>query len=82
MKDNTRFVIINARIFDGEKMIDSPPVIIEGRKITKIGGEVPTGLTVIYEKNCMLLPGLIDAHTHSSVDALRAALSFGVTTEF
>src|SRR5690606_21722452 len=31
--------------------------------------------------DCTLLPGLIDAHVHTSVEFLREALKFGITTE-
>ncbi|MBQ3823892.1 MAG: amidohydrolase, partial [Clostridia bacterium] len=59
--------LINAKIFDGEKMIEKAYVRFEGEKITDVGemkaykadgGEVLdlTGKTVF--------PGLIDAHSH------------------
>ncbi len=73
--------IINARIFDGEKVIGAETVLIEGEKIISVGGEIPEHATIIDAEGGTLLPGLIDAHVHTSVDGLRDALQFGVTTE-
>lgn len=73
--------IINAKLFDGNQAHSSQPVIIKEDKIITIGGPVPPEAQVVDGKGGMLLPGLIDAHTHSSVDSLRNALKFGVTTE-
>jgi imidazolonepropionase-like amidohydrolase len=73
--------ITNARIFDGESLIDSKTVLIEGERIRNIGEVVPTGATVIDAHNATLMPGLIDAHVHTDIDGLHDALLFGVTTE-
>ncbi|THF68545.1 amidohydrolase family protein [Deinococcus sp. Arct2-2] len=73
--------IINARIFDGEQLIQDQTVVIDGDQISAVGGPVPAGSTIIDARGATLLPGLIDAHVHTSVDGLRAALTFGVTTE-
>ena len=37
--------------------------------------------TIIDGENATLIPGLIDAHVHTSIGGLRDALKFGVTTE-
>ncbi|MFF2017821.1 amidohydrolase family protein [Paenibacillus sp. NPDC058177] len=73
--------ITNARIFDGEKIIDSGTVVIKGETIITVGGDLPANATIIDAKNATLLPGLIDAHVHTSIGGLRDALKFGVTTE-
>lgn len=73
--------ITNARIFDGEKVIGATTVLIEGDKIVSVGGEIPEHATIIDANGGTLLPGLIDAHVHTSVEGLRDALKFGVTTE-
>ncbi|MFJ3407038.1 amidohydrolase family protein [Promicromonospora sp. NPDC090134] len=41
----------------------------------------PDGSDVVDAAGSTLLPGLIDAHVHTSVEALELALTFGVTTE-
>jgi imidazolonepropionase-like amidohydrolase len=73
--------ITGARIFDGEKTLGVQTVILEGRKIRRIGGEVPDGAEVVDGRGATLLPGLIDAHVHSSPGSQALALRFGVTTE-
>ncbi len=73
--------ITNARIFDGDRVIDDRTVVIKGAYIQAIGGEVPAGATVIDGHGATLMPGLIDSHVHTDMDGLRDALLFGVTTE-
>jgi hypothetical protein len=44
------------------------------------GVQAPAGAAVVDATGKTLLPGLIDAHSHSLGDALREAAVFGVTT--
>ncbi|MFS0838768.1 amidohydrolase family protein [Paenibacillus sp. 1P03SA] len=74
-------VITNARIFDGEKLIEASHVVIKGETISAVGGDLPAHATIFDAKKATLMPGLIDAHVHTSVGGLRDALKFGVTTE-
>jgi len=73
--------ITNVRIFDGEQMIPHRHVVIKGESIISVGGELPANATIIDGENATLMPGLIDAHVHTSIGGLRDALQFGVTTE-
>ncbi|MFC3802620.1 amidohydrolase family protein [Cohnella sp. GCM10012308] len=73
--------ITNARIFDGEKVIASRSVVIKGDTIIAVGGNIPENATIIDAEDATLMPGLIDAHVHTSIGGLRDALRFGVTTE-
>lgn len=73
--------ITNVRVFDGEKVIRPTTVLIEGERILSVGGEIPEHADIIDAQGGTLLPGLMDAHVHTSVDSLRDALKFGVTTE-
>jgi len=73
--------IINARIFDGDRVIDDTTVVINGAHIQAVGGEVPAGARVINGHGATLMPGLIDSHVHTDIHGLRDALLFGVTTE-
>jgi len=73
--------ITNVRVFDGEEVLSATTVIIDGTRIAAVGDDVPAGADVIDGDNGTLLPGLIDAHTHTSEEGLTLALRFGVTTE-
>jgi len=76
--------ITNVRVFDGTRLIPGKSVVIvRDGKIEAVGPKaaIPEGATVIDGGDGMLLPGFIDAHTHTWGDALARALVFGVTTE-
>lgn len=74
-----RTLIRGVRVFDGVETIARADVLIDGDRIAEYDGlradvELDgTGKT--------LLPGLIDAHTHTFDGDLAQALRFGVTTE-
>lgn len=59
-----------ARVFDGEKVYENYGVLIKGNKIERVGlqTEIEKNLAkdikVVDLKNCTLLPGLIEGHTH------------------
>lgn len=73
--------ITNTRIFDGEKILAADTVVIENGVITAIGTAAPAGAVIVDGAGATLLPGLIDAHVHTSTESLALALRFGVTTE-
>lgn len=73
--------ITNARIFDGRELLDARTVLVEGGLITAVGSEAPAGAEIVDARGGTLLPGLIDAHVHTSEASLALALRFGVTTE-
>jgi imidazolonepropionase-like amidohydrolase len=77
------FAVVDARVFDGNAVIDRATVVVESGVITAAGRGVPVpkGLPVVNAYGKTLLPGLIDAHTHAYEDALERAVVFGVTTE-
>ncbi|HEX3779743.1 MAG TPA: hypothetical protein VHX38_08735 [Pseudonocardiaceae bacterium] len=71
-------------VFDGTQRLPGQDVLIDGGLIAAIGPNlaVPPGATVIDGTGKTLLPGLIDAHVHTtSATQLRQSLLFGVTTE-
>jgi imidazolonepropionase-like amidohydrolase len=81
MRDNMHIqTITHARIFDGNTLLDTDTVVIEGTRVAAVGERSTRG-DVIDARGATLLPGLIDAHVHTSIDSLRLALRFGVTTE-
>ncbi len=77
------FAIRAARVFDGERVIERADVIVRAGRIEAVGAglPIPDGLPVVDGSGRTLLPGLIDAHTHSFGSARRQALAFGVTIE-
>jgi hypothetical protein len=73
--------ITNARIFDGNRVIDDTTLVIKGAYIQAVGGRVPARAIIIDGHGTTLMPGLIDSHVHTDMHGLRDALLFGVTTE-
>jgi len=80
--DENSFVINNIDIFDGENIQTAVAIFIKNGRVERLGSNVnvPDKIRVIDGAGKMLLPGLIDAHTHSFGTALNDALRFGVTT--
>src|SRR4051812_1914238 len=73
--------LTDVRLFDGERVLDPTTVTIERDRIVDVGGAVSPLAEVVDGRGATLLPGLIDAHVHTSAPALAQALRFGVTTE-
>jgi imidazolonepropionase-like amidohydrolase len=59
-------VLKAARMFDGtsDTITRNAVVVVEGTRITSVGGAVPANAEVIDLGDVTLLPGFIDAHTH------------------
>jgi imidazolonepropionase-like amidohydrolase len=77
-------VIRDVGVFDGDTMLDQTSVLLRGDLIAEVGPDVsaPERSRIIEGRGMTLLPGLIDAHTHTTeVAQLRDALKFGVTTQ-
>ncbi|MFC9608256.1 amidohydrolase family protein [Streptomyces niveus] len=74
--------IHGARVFDGERTIVATDVMLEDGLIAAVGaGTVGTADVEVDGRGGTLLPGLIDAHTHTFDGSLAEALRYGVTTE-
>ena len=73
----------DVRVFDGTRMLPPRDVLIQSGRIAKLGERLtpPAGAVTVDGRGKTLLPGFIDAHTHTWGDASRTALVFGVTTE-
>ncbi|MFZ2751929.1 MAG: CIA30 family protein [Lysobacteraceae bacterium] len=76
-------VIRNVRVFDGVRVLPNTNVLVIDGRIAAVGAkfDAPKDFSTVDGSGKTLLPGLIDAHTHSWGDATRDALRFGVTTE-
>ncbi|RDZ29090.1 amidohydrolase [Lysobacter silvisoli] len=81
--DSDDVAIRDVRVFDGQRMQPATTVLVRDGRIAAIGPQlqIPAGVPVVDGRGGTLLPGLIDAHTHSFGEARRDALRFGVTTE-
>jgi len=77
------FAIRNVRVFDGQRVLAQANVVVRDGRIVAVGAgtAIPDGIAVIDGSGKTLLPGLIDAHTHSWAAAQRDALRFGITAE-
>jgi imidazolonepropionase-like amidohydrolase len=80
------FRIDGCRVFDGRSVIEAACVEVDGETISFVGpagGSGQPAARTVDGRGRTLLPGLIDAHTHTygSLDNLELALRFGVTTE-
>src|SRR3981081_509270 len=77
-------VIRGVAVFDGTQLHKQQDVLIHGPVVAAVGPalDIPPGATVLDGTGRTLLPGLIDAHTHTmTTSQLHQALVFGVTTE-
>ncbi|MFP4116183.1 MAG: amidohydrolase [Candidatus Aenigmatarchaeota archaeon] len=61
---NPRFVLTP------EELLENESIVVEGNKIRSIGGEDKTG-KVIDASNHAVLPGLVNMHTHASMNLFR-----------
>ncbi|HZD05234.1 MAG TPA: amidohydrolase family protein, partial [Longimicrobiales bacterium] len=63
-------VVRARRMLDVERgtMLPDAVVVVEGDRIARVGGGVPPGAEVVDLGDVTLLPGLMDAHTHLTVD--------------
>lgn len=78
--ENVLSVIINARIFNGTRLIEATSIVIDDGKIASVGGSIPSQAKVVNAQGATLMPGLINAHTHTDNEGLKTSLTFGVTT--
>ncbi len=74
------FRIKDAVWFDGINWNKHDLVVVNG-KIVDNSADIQDDLLTVSYNDKFIIPGLIDAHTHTWGNALKDALSFGVTTE-
>src|SRR4051812_48802382 len=63
---STVTVIKAARLFDAksDKIVQPGIVVVAGKQIQSVSGQIPANATVIDLGDATLLPGFIDSHTH------------------
>jgi len=77
-------MIKDAKVFDGERVIQRVSVLVRDGKIEQLRPHirVPRNVRVVDGRGKTLIPGLIDAHTHiHSRRDLEQSAVFGVTTD-
>jgi len=73
----SKSIVIHAgRLLDVKtgKTLSHQTIVIEGERIVSLGGVVPAGAKVIDLPNATVLPGMIDVHTHLTMDPEDAGL--------
>ncbi|GAB3653362.1 amidohydrolase [Nocardioides korecus] len=82
---STPVAFVNAHLFDGRAHRgDVGPVVVEGGRISAVGGEVPAGAEVVDCGGGLLSPGFTDAHVHTvqgGLERLRCDLAHDVGRE-
>jgi imidazolonepropionase-like amidohydrolase len=80
--DGPSFALTDVVVFDGEQVVDADTVLVRDGLIAAVGRglAVPDDLPRRDGRGRVLLPGLIDAHSHAADHYANAALRFGVTT--
>jgi len=76
-------LIERVRVFDGRDVLQNARVLVIDGRIAAVGVDVkaPEDIARVDGAGKTLIPGLIDAHTHSWGNAQQDALRFGVTSE-
>lgn len=76
-------LIRDARVFDGLRVREDTDVLVLDGRIAAVGKDLraPEGVAALDATGKTLLPGFIDAHTHSWGEAQADALRFGVTAQ-
>ncbi len=77
------FIIRNVDLYDGNRWHNNVDVEVFEQKVSQIGISIENSkkLDELDANDQYLIPGLIDAHTHTWGNALKEALNFGVMTE-
>jgi imidazolonepropionase-like amidohydrolase len=64
-------VVVRAgRVLDVKsgKLLANQTIVIDGDRIASVGGRAPVGAKIIDLPNATVLPGMIDVHTHLTMD--------------
>lgn len=61
-------VVRAAHLFDGERMVEPPVVLVDEERVAAVGGDAPEGTPILDLGAATLLPGLVDTHQHLCFD--------------
>ena len=85
VEDRDGFVLHNIRVFDGTKLLEGKSVVVVDDLIEEVVDDTSAwqDLRQIDGQGGTLMPGLMDAHSHTqTLFQLEETLRFGVTTIF
>lgn len=79
--ESGRYQVVNVTVFDGQLWHENTSLSIEdGRIAEPFDTTKASDIEQIDGLGAYIIPGLIDAHTHSWGNALKQSLEYGVTT--
>ena len=79
---NQALLITNVNLFNGEKFEGPLDIEIQNGLVQKVSTKIAqNGQRLLEGRSRVVIPGLIDAHTHTFGDGLSSALNFGVTSQ-
>jgi imidazolonepropionase-like amidohydrolase len=78
-----RLLLKNMNVFDGAEWLDNVDLLLVNGSVNQVGTnlELKGNERVLESEGRFVIPGLIDAHTHTWGGALKQAATYGVTTE-
>ncbi len=59
-----------ARLFDGERFVDRPTLLVDGDEVLAVGEPLPESAPVVELGEETLLPGFVDCHQHLVFDGV------------
>ncbi len=62
------FALRGTRLFDGDRTLDLPTVLVDDGRISAVGVTVPDGMPVFELGDVTLAPGFFDSHQHLCFD--------------
>jgi len=59
-----------ASVFDGERFVDRPTVLVDDGRVAAVGAPLPASVEVVDLGAATLMPGLVDCHQHLCFDGV------------
>jgi imidazolonepropionase-like amidohydrolase len=59
-----------AHVFDGERFVDRPTVLVDDARVVAVGEALPRSAEVVDLGTATLMPGLVDCHQHLCFDGV------------
>jgi len=59
-----------ARLFDGDRFVDRPTLLVEAAEVVAVGEELPESVEIVDLGGATVLPGFVDCHQHLVFDGV------------